>query len=157
MSRDDLQIISHKINTPPRSPFLAALLRRQSRNEHLSEVKFKEQRRIVVLGAANVGKSALIQQFLYDRFLPRYRKTVEDLYMAEYNFSSGASLTLEILDTAGAFEFPAMRALSISNGNAFLLVYSVDNEESFEEVKRLRKEVCCHQISYTVRFYIQNG
>lgn len=142
MSRDDLQIISHKINTPPRSPFLAALLRRQSRNEHLCQVKFNEHRRIVVLGAANVGKSAIIQQFLYDRFVTRYRKTVEDLYMAEYNLSNGASLTLEILDTSGSFEFPAMRALSISNGSAFLLVYSVDDEQSFEEVKKLRKEVC---------------
>lgn len=141
ISSDDLQTIMSRSRTPPRSPFLASLLRRQSKNDH-PQIKFKEQRRIVVLGAAKVGKSSIIQQFLYDQFSKRYNRTIEDLYMAEYNLSSGASLTLEILDTTGSYQFPAMRALSISNGNAFLLVYSVDDEDSWKELKELRQQVC---------------
>lgn len=141
LSSDDLQTIPSRNRSPPRSPFLGLLLRRQSKNEHPSQIKFKEQRRIVVLGAAKVGKSAIIQQFLYDQFTKKYNKTVEDLYVAEYNLSSGASLTLEILDTTGSYQFPAMRALSISNGNAFLLVYSVDDEESWKQLKELRHQV----------------
>lgn len=156
LSSDDLQTIPSRNRSPPRSPFLAALLRRQSKNEHPSQIKFKEQRRIVVLGAAKVGKSAIIQQFLYDQFTKKYNKTVEDLYVAEYNLSSGASLTLEILDTTGSYQFPAMRALSISNGNAFLLVYSVDDEESWKQLKELRHQVCSHPKFYKMLFFSCN-
>lgn len=127
--------------SPHRSPLLAAIIRRHSNKNDYPKMKYKEQRRVVVLGSAKVGKSAIIWQFLYDKFLTRYRKTVEDLYLAEYKLPGGASLTLEILDTAGSFRFPAMRALSISTAGAFLLVYAVDNEESWEEVKQLREQV----------------
>lgn len=155
LSSDDLQTIPSRNRSPPRSPFLS-LLRRQSKNEHPSQIKFKEQRRIVVLGAAKVGKSAIIQQFLYDQFTKKYNKTVEDLYVAEYNLSSGASLTLEILDTTGSYQFPAMRALSISNGNAFLLVYSVDDEESWKQLKELRHQVHSqpHFIDFLFAFFL---
>lgn len=141
---DDLQVLPSRLRSPsqspPRSPFLTALLRRQSKNDQ-SRVNFKEHRRIVVLGSAKVGKSAIIRQFLYDRFSERYTRTVEDLYIAEYNLSNGASLTLEVLDTTGSYQFPAMRALSISNGGVFILTYAVDDEDSWNEIKELRQQV----------------
>lgn len=141
MSNDDLQMISKRNRSPgPRLPFLLGLFRRQSKNE--DAVQFKEQRRIVVFGAAKVGKSTIIKQFLFNQFTKRHIKTVEDLYVADYNLSSGASLTLEILDTSGTYQFPAMRALSISNGNAFLLVFSVHSEDSWREIDDLRQQVC---------------
>nr|CAD7596271.1 unnamed protein product [Timema genevievae] len=92
------------------------------------------------MGAARVGKSSIISQFLYDKFNPRYRETIEELHRGEYELQDGASLTLDILDTSGAFQFPAMRALSISTADAFILVYAVDDVETWEEVRRLRDQ-----------------
>ena len=102
--------------------------------------KTKEQFRIVVMGAAGVGKTCLVSQFMYDRFLSEYKPTVEDLHRAEYHIN-GNRLTLDILDTAGAYEFPAMRKLSITNGDAFVLVYAIDDERSFVEVENIRQEI----------------
>ena len=85
-----------------------------------------------------MGKSSIISQFLYDKFSPRYRETVEELHRGEYELQDGASLTLDILDTSGAFQFPAMRALSISTADAFILLYALDDSETWEEVRRLR-------------------
>lgn len=93
------------------------------------------------MGSARVGKTSIISQFLYDKFLTRYRETVEELHRGEYELQDGASLTLDILDTSGAIQFPAMRTLSISTGGAFILVYAVDDEETWHEVVRLREQV----------------
>lgn len=99
--------------------------------------------RVVVMGSAFVGKTQIVSQFLYDKFCNRYRQTIEELHRGEYNLADGSSLTLDILDTSGAFQFPAMQALSISTSNAFILVFSIDSEESWNEVKRLREKVSC--------------
>ncbi|XP_037094445.1 ras-related protein Rap-1-like [Pollicipes pollicipes] len=92
------------------------------------------------MGSAMVGKTALISQFLYDKFSPRYVRTVEDLHNGEYEVH-GRTLNLEILDTSGAYQFPAMRRLSIRTADGFILVYAIDDANSFEQVRQLRDEI----------------
>ncbi|XP_070837067.1 RASD family member 3 [Chaetodon trifascialis] len=96
--------------------------------------------RLVVLGAAGVGKSALIHRFLHDGFQHKYTRTVEELHVLEYDTGSG-KMRLEILDTSGSYPFPAMRELRIRHSDAFALVYAVDDPGSLEEVRRLRGEI----------------
>lgn len=43
--------------------------------------------------------------------------------------------TLQITDTTGSHQFPAMQRLSISKGHAFILVCSVSSRQSLEELK----------------------
>lgn len=96
--------------------------------------------KIVVMGAAKVGKSSLISQFLYGTFSPKYKRTVEEMHRGDFSVA-GVTLTLDILDTSGAYEFPAMRALSISSADAFILVYDVNDASTFEEVRSLREQI----------------
>lgn len=44
----------------------------------------KRRYRVVVMGAAKVGKTAIINQFLYDSFTPKYTRTVEEMHHGEY-------------------------------------------------------------------------
>ena len=97
--------------------------------------------RLVILGAARVGKTALIRRFLHDHFEPRHTCTVEELHLLECGTESGARVRLQILDTSGSYSFPAMRALSIRGGDAFALVYSADEPDTLTEVRRLRQEI----------------
>lgn len=96
--------------------------------------------KIVVMGAAKVGKSSLICQFLYSTFSPKYKRTVEEMHHGDFSVG-GVTLTLDILDTSGAYEFPAMRALSMSSAEAFILVYDVNDASTFEEVRALRDQI----------------
>jgi len=100
----------------------------------------KQRYRVVVMGAAAVGKTCIVQRMLYEQFVTDYKATVEQLYSQRY-LLNGTSITLELLDTSGAYEFPAMRKLSISTADAFILVYSVDDAASFDEVSRLRLQI----------------
>lgn len=92
------------------------------------------------MGAAKVGKSAIINQFLYNTFTPKYKRTVEEMHHGDFNVS-GIQLTLDILDTSGSYEFPAMRDLSIKSADAFILVYDVNDANTFLEVKTLRAQI----------------
>lgn len=87
-----------------------------------------------------MGKSAIINQFLYNTFTPKYKRTVEEMHHGDFNVS-GIQLTLDILDTSGSYEFPAMRDLSIKSADAFILVYDVHDANTFLEVKTLRAQI----------------
>ncbi|KYN03450.1 PREDICTED: GTP-binding protein Di-Ras2 [Cyphomyrmex costatus] len=99
-----------------------------------------ERIRLVVLGGAGVGKSAIIRRLLGQGFSERYRPTVEDLYSRECVLGT-LTLKVDLLDTAGDLQFPAMRRLSIATAHAFLLVYATSSLPSFECVKRCFEEV----------------
>ncbi|XP_053973265.1 GTP-binding protein Di-Ras2 [Hylaeus anthracinus] len=99
-----------------------------------------ERIRLVVLGGAGVGKSAIIRRLLGQGFNERYRPTVEDLYSRECVLGT-LTLKVDLLDTAGDLQFPAMRRLSIATAHAFLLVYATTSLPSFECVKQCFEEV----------------
>ncbi|KAG8176476.1 hypothetical protein JTE90_007147 [Oedothorax gibbosus] len=101
-------------------------------------LKTSDKPRVVVLGAAGVGKTAIVNRFFYDTFPNTHKPTVEEMHKIEYELS-GSTLKLEVLDTSGSYEFPAMRRLAIKTGDAFVLVYAIDDAESFRQVSTLRE------------------
>lgn len=107
----------------------------------------------MMMGSAKVGKSSIISQFLFDKYLKRHQATVEELHRGEYKLPGGASLTLDILDTTGTYQFPAMRALHIAQMKSFILVFAVDDVDSWDEVVRLREQVrVAHYLKFSHYF-----
>ncbi|XP_076040558.1 ras-related protein Rap-1b-like isoform X1 [Oratosquilla oratoria] len=96
-----------------------------------------KESKLVILGAGGVGKTSLVLQFLQGFFSTTYKPTVEDCYSHTLQLPNGLFHALEILDTAGSHHFPAMRELSIRSGRAFVIVYAVNNEQSFYEAQTL--------------------
>uniref|UniRef100_A0A8V0YZV2 RAP2C, member of RAS oncogene family n=1 Tax=Gallus gallus TaxID=9031 RepID=A0A8V0YZV2_CHICK len=90
--------------------------------------------KVVVLGSGGVGKSALTVQFVTGTFIEKYDPTIEDFYRKEIEVDSSPSV-LEILDTAGTEQFASMRDLYIKNGQGFILVYSLVNQQSFQKTE----------------------
>ena len=66
---------------------------------HAAPLAVKE-RKIVVLGCAKVGKTALTQQLVQDKFVPEYSPTIDQSHYKTIKLRGGEYL-LEIVDTAG--------------------------------------------------------
>ncbi|GMG44079.1 unnamed protein product [Ambrosiozyma monospora] len=96
--------------------------------------------KIVVLGAGGVGKSCLTVQFVQGLYIDVYDPTIEDSYTKEIEVD-GRACNLEILDTAGLAQFTAMRELYIKSGQGFILVYSVTDQSSLDELLQIREQV----------------
>lgn len=90
--------------------------------------------RVVVFGAGGVGKSSLVLRFVRGTFRECYIPTIEDTYRQVISCNKNVC-TLQITDTTGSHQFPAMQRLSISKGHAFILVYSITSRQSLEELK----------------------
>lgn len=48
---------------------------------------------------------------------------------------------LDVLDTAGQEEYAAMREQYMRTGEGFLLVYSIDSKQSFEEIRTFQQQI----------------
>lgn len=101
----------------------------------------KPEYKVTILGAGGVGKSALTLRIISGQFTPTYSPTIEDYYRHDTNVEGVGQCIVEILDTAGTEQFASMRQLYISNGEAFALVYSIDNRDSFEEIQEIYEQL----------------
>ncbi|XP_050760307.1 ras-related protein Rap-2a isoform X1 [Numenius arquata] len=79
--------------------------------------------KVVVLGSGGVGKSALTVQFVTGTFIEKYDPTIEDFYRKEIE------------------QFASMRDLYIKNGQGFILVYSLVNQQSFQDIRPMRDQI----------------
>nr|XP_055138323.1 ras-related protein R-Ras2 isoform X2 [Symphalangus syndactylus] len=106
----------------------------------------QEKYRLVVVGGGGVGKSALTIQFiqfflfLQSYFVTDYDPTIEDSYTKQCVIDDRAA-RLDILDTAGQEEFGAMREQYMRTGEGFLLVFSVTDRGSFEEIYKFQRQI----------------
>ncbi|XP_052098485.1 GTP-binding protein Rit1-like [Mytilus californianus] len=115
-----------------------------SSNHHCDNSKPREYK-IVILGDGGVGKSALVIQFVYHRFLDYHDPTIEDSYQKQARIDGEPAL-LDILDTAGQPEFNTMREQYMRKGEGFILCYSITDRRSYDEMltyKKLINQVRC--------------
>ncbi|KAG8201457.1 hypothetical protein JTE90_024327 [Oedothorax gibbosus] len=96
--------------------------------------------KLVVVGSGGVGKSALTIRFIQSYFVTDYDPTIEDSYTKQCVID-GQVARLDILDTAGQEEFSAMREQYMRSGEGFLLVFSVTDNNSMDEMYRFHKQI----------------
>ena len=97
--------------------------------------------KLAILGKTLVGKSALTYRFICDKFPTEHDTTVEDQYRINITIDD-KKCDLEILDTAGQDDYQTMLDTWIEFGNCYLLVYSIDDLESFNTLKKKYERIC---------------
>ncbi|CAL9693222.1 unnamed protein product [Knipowitschia caucasica] len=116
------------------------LVKKSVDNMDVCRIKPQHCQRIVVLGAPKVGKSNLLLRFLGKDFKEHYEPTREDFHRKLFHIG-GETYRVDLLDAACERDFPAKRRLSILTGDIFLLVFSLDDKETFREACDLISEI----------------
>eukprot|EP00058_Branchiostoma_floridae_P001088 XP_002586576.1 hypothetical protein BRAFLDRAFT_106358 [Branchiostoma floridae] len=93
--------------------------------------------KVVVLGQAGVGKTAMTVRFVTKRFIGDYDPTLEAKYH-HLEFVGDDLVQFEVLDTAGQEENSLAVEQKIRWGDAFIIVYSINDICSFDEVMRIK-------------------
>ena len=97
--------------------------------------------KLIVMGQGGVGKSCLTQRFIVDRFVgDAYSPTVEDKYTKHLEVN-GQAVFAEILDTAGQDQYSDLRPHFLPHGDAFVLVYAINDNETFEKIDEFYDQI----------------
>ena len=80
----------------------------------------------------------------------KHKPTVQEMYQRKFRIGN-KSIVMEIEDTSGmfAYDFPAMVGLSLRSVDAVLIVFSVTDRESFNQVRKIFSFSCC-----TIKFQV---
>jgi small GTP-binding protein len=96
--------------------------------------------KIALLGAGGVGKSDLTLRFTQNKYIEDYDPTIEDQYTKTFELD-GRAVKLEILDTAGQPEFSHLTDYYLQQREAFILVYSIADKDSYQIVEEYLNKV----------------
>ena len=72
--------------------------------------------------------------------MARLKPLVLDSYRKQCVIDNEVAL-LDVLDTAGQEEYSAMREQYMRTGEGFLLVYSINSRQSFEEILTFKEQI----------------
>lgn len=95
-----------------------------------------EQRKLVVIGDGECGKTCLLMVFARGIFPGRYSPTVFETYV-ENVVIDDVNIAMSLWDTAGQEDWDKLRPLSYPNTDIILLCFSVDNRDSLYHVEKV--------------------
>lgn len=107
------------------------------------------QLRIAVLGAPGVGKTAIIEQLVTHEFTDEYRPTTRCRCYRPSFIIDEHVYEVRIIDCPPVAYFPAtslyewsdFRGYGLRSANAYLLVYDVMDDDSFQFVRNMREQI----------------
>uniref|UniRef100_T1JC28 Uncharacterized protein n=1 Tax=Strigamia maritima TaxID=126957 RepID=T1JC28_STRMM len=89
--------------------------------------------KIVVVGDGTVGKTCLLIAYTSDSFPVEYVPTVFDNFAGTL-MCDGLKVNMTLWDTAGQEDYERLRPLSYPHTDVFLLCFSVDNHNSYDNI-----------------------
>ncbi|MFX1236885.1 MAG: Rab family GTPase [Promethearchaeota archaeon] len=98
--------------------------------------------KVLLTGAAAVGKTSLVQRFIKQRFQANYKLTVGvDILTKDVEFKPGEIATLSIWDIGGQQRFEFIRSTFYKGAAGALLVFDLTREQTYQETRKWLTEI----------------
>jgi small GTP-binding protein len=98
--------------------------------------------KVLLTGAAAVGKTSLVQRFIKNRFQANYKLTVGvDILTKDVEFRQGEIATLSIWDIGGQQRFEFIRSTFYKGAAGALLVFDLTREQTYTETRKWLTEI----------------
>jgi Ras-like protein family protein 10B len=105
--------------------------------------------KIAVLGAPGVGKTSIIQQFVSNNFKDEYKPTDKRRTYHPAIIINDHLYEVKILDcpcipyfpVSSLYEWNDYRGYGLRSATAYVLVYDITSEDSFQYVKNMREQI----------------
>ena len=88
--------------------------------------------KVTIVGDAGVGKTSIVHSFIHGKFEKDYQATIGVDFLSKTIHVEGKAVRFKIWDTAGQERFQSLIPNYIRDSDMVLLVYSIDNRESFD-------------------------
>ena len=93
--------------------------------------------KLITLGDSGVGKTSILKRFVIGRFDEKTINTIGFTSSSkDITLKNGTRIRLKLIDTAGQEQYQALVKNYIKNADAVLFVFSHDNKESFDNIKK---------------------
>ena len=90
--------------------------------------------KIIMVGSINVGKTSLIAKYATGKAPLKKESTKTASYVNKIKKVNGIKFEIKLWDTAGQEKYKSLTKLFIKDAKIAILVYSIDNEESFNDL-----------------------
>ncbi|KAL3857436.1 hypothetical protein ACJMK2_012107 [Sinanodonta woodiana] len=116
---------------------------------HLTIDSDQQRIKLAVLGAPGVGKSSIIRQFVNQEFNTEYIPTEKKHVYLPSVIINDHLYELKIIDCPyipyfpvnSLYEWTDFRGYGLRNATAYILVYDITSEESFQYIKNIRDQI----------------
>eukprot|EP00484_Ammonia_sp_Unknown_P018333 CAMPEP_0197038296 /NCGR_PEP_ID=MMETSP1384-20130603/15253_1 /TAXON_ID=29189 /ORGANISM="Ammonia sp." /LENGTH=216 /DNA_ID=CAMNT_0042468709 /DNA_START=66 /DNA_END=716 /DNA_ORIENTATION=- len=96
--------------------------------------------KIIIIGDSGVGKTAILHQYVMDKFVQDHKATIgADFLTKEINVDDKV-VTLQMWDTAGQERFQSLGNAFYRGADACILVYAINDETSFKQIDSWRQK-----------------
>ena len=98
--------------------------------------------KIIFVGEAQVGKTAIITQYTENRFEEEYMLSMNsDKRQKEVELTNGKKVKIEIWDTIGQIGYRAVNKIFMKNTKIALMVYDITNQKTFNVLNEFYEQI----------------
>jgi Ras-related protein Rab-6A len=97
--------------------------------------------KVVLVGTTNVGKTSIINQFMYQTVSPDHSPTIGVDFFSKPVKDGNQTVRMQIWDTAGQERFHAIIPSYLRNSTVAVLVFAINDMDTFEDLHKWHQNV----------------